>query len=343
MFFASDNASGAAPEIIAALARANEGYALSYGADDVMARVTTRIRTLFDAPEAAVYLVPTGTAANALSLAIYSQPWSAIFAHPDAHIAVDECGAPEFYTNGAKMIGVDGPQGKMTPASLAQALGRIGESGVHGVQRGMLSITNLTEAGTAYTPAEIAALTALAKAKGLPCHLDGARFANALVATGATAAEMTWQAGIDVVSFGGTKNGCMGVEAVVLFDPARAWEFELRRKRAGHLFSKHRFLSAQFEAYLTDDLWMRLATQANAMGARLAAGVVTLPGARLKHPAPANMMFPEWPVGTNDRAFAKGAMFYPMPAPSGLEGARLVSSWSTTTAEVDGLLDALRR
>lgn len=343
MFFASDNASGAAPEIIAALARANEGYARSYGADDVMARVTTRIRTLFDAPEAAVYLVPTGTAANALSLAIYSQPWSAIFAHPDAHIAVDECGAPEFYTNGAKMIGVDGPQGKMTPASLAQALGRIGESGVHGVQRGMLSITNLTEAGTAYTPAEIAALTALAKAKGLPCHLDGARFANALVATGATAAEMTWQAGIDVVSFGGTKNGCMGVEAVVLFDPARAWEFELRRKRAGHLFSKHRFLSAQFEAYLTDDLWMRLATQANAMGARLAAGVVTLPGARLKHPAPANMMFPEWPVGTNDRAFAKGAMFYPMPAPSGLEGARLVSSWSTTTAEVDGLLDALRR
>lgn len=343
MFFASDNASGAAPEIIAALARANEGYARSYGADDVMARVTTRIRTLFDAPEAAVYLVPTGTAANALSLAIYSQPWSAIFAHPDAHIAVDECGAPEFYTNGAKMIGVDGPQGKMTPASLAQALGRIGESGVHGVQRGMLSITNLTEAGTAYTPAEIAALTALAKAKGLPCHLDGARFANALAATGATAAEMTWRAGIDVVSFGGTKNGCMGVEAVVLFDPARAWEFELRRKRAGHLFSKHRFLSAQFEAYLTDDLWMRLATQANAMGARLAAGVVTLPGARLKHPAPANMMFPEWPVGTNDRAFAKGAMFYPMPAPSGLEGARLVSSWSTTTAEVDGFLDALRR
>lgn len=343
MFFASDNASGAAPEIIAALARANEGYARSYGADDVMARVTTRIRTLFDAPEAAVYLVPTGTAANALSLAIYSQPWSAIFAHPDAHIAVDECGAPEFYTNGAKMIGVDGPQGKMTPASLAQALGRIGESGVHGVQRGMLSITNLTEAGSAYTPAEIAALTALAKAKGLPCHLDGARFANALVATGATAAEMTWRAGIDVVSFGGTKNGCMGVEAVVLFDPARAWEFELRRKRAGHLFSKHRFLSAQFEAYLTDDLWMRLATQANAMGARLAAGVVTLPGARLKHPAPANMMFPEWPVGTNDRAFAKGAMFYPMPAPSGLEGARLVSSWSTTTAEVDGFLDALRR
>ena len=165
---------------------------------------------------------------------------------------------------------------------------------MHGVQRGMLSITNVTEAGTVYTPAEIAALTALARAQGLPSHLDGARFANALVATGATPAEMTWKAGIDVLSFGGTKNGCMGVEAVVIFDPAKAWEFELRRKRGGHLFSKHRFLSAQMEAYLTDDLWLRLATHANAMGARLAQGLRCV-RCTLLHPAEANMMFPEWP------------------------------------------------
>lgn len=342
MFFTSDNASGAAPEIIAAVTRANEGYARSYGADEIMARVTTQIRSLFDAPEAAVYLVPTGTVANSLALALYAQPWTAIFAHPEAHIATDECGAPEFYTNGAKLVGVDGAHGKMTPETLSAALGRIGESGVHGVQRGILSITNITEAGTLYTPAEIAALTAIARAKGLRSHLDGARFANAIAASGATPAEMTWQAGIDILSFGGTKNGCMGVEAVVMFDPAKAWEFELRRKRGGHLFSKHRYLSAQMEAYLTDDLWLRLATQANAMGARLAKGVAALPDARLLHPAPANMMFPEWAPGTNARAFARGAMFYPMPGAAGRDTARLVTSWSTTEADVDALLNALR-
>ena len=161
MFFTSDNASGAAPEIIAAVTRANEGYARSYGADDIMARVTTQIRSLFDAPEAAVYLVPTGTVANSLALALYAQPWTAIFAHPEAHIATDECGAPEFYTDGAKLIGVAGAHGKMTPESLTQALGCVGESGVHGVQRGMVSITNVTEAGTVYTAAEVAALVAV--------------------------------------------------------------------------------------------------------------------------------------------------------------------------------------
>ena len=306
-----------------------------------MDRVTAQVREVFQHPEAAVYLVATGTAANSLSLAIYTKPWSAIFAHTDAHIATDECGAPEFYTDGAKLIGVEGAHGRMTPDTLRQALGRIGDSGVHGVQRGMVSITNVTEAGTVYTPSEVAALTAVAKSKGLPCHLDGARFANALVATGATAAEMTWQAGIDVVSFGGTKNGCLGVEAVVMFDPEKAWEFELRRKRAGHLVSKHRYLSAQMEAYLTDDLWLRLATHANAMGARLAQGVAGA-GARHQHPAQANMMFPEWAMGTHQRLEAAGAAYYQMPASARMEAARLVTSWNTTEAEVDQFLAVLR-
>jgi threonine aldolase len=342
MFFTSDNASGAAPEILAAVTRANEGFAPGYGADDIMVRVTKRVREVFDHPEAAVYLVATGTAANSLALALYAQPWSAVFSHTDAHIAVDECGAPEFYTGGAKLIGVPGAHGKMTPDTLSEAIGKIGESGVHGVQRGIVSITNVTEAGTVYTPAEVATLTAIAKAKGLPSHLDGARFANALVAINTTAADMTWKAGIDIVSFGGTKNGCLGVEAVVIFDPAKAWEFELRRKRGGHLFSKHRFLSAQMEAYLQDDLWLRLATQANAMGARLAKGIEAIPDAHLTHPAPANMLFPEWPQGTHARAKAKGAAYYQIPAPNGREGARLVCSWSTTEADVDGLLGVLR-
>lgn len=342
MFFTSDNASGAAPEIIAAIARANDGFARSYGADPLMAHVTQKLRDTFEAPEAAVHLVATGTVANALALAIHCQPWAAVFAHSDAHIATDECGAPEFYTNGAKLVGVPGAHGKMTADALAQSLAHIGDSGVHGVQRGMVSITNVTEAGTVYTPAEIAALTAEARVFGLPCHLDGARFANALVATDATAAEMTWKSGIDVVSFGGTKNGCLGVEAVVIFDPAKAWEFELRRKRGGHLFSKHRFLSAQMDAYLTDDLWLRLASHANQMGARLAAGITALPGATLQHPAQANMLFPEWQIGTHDRAEAQGAAYYRMPAPEGREAARLVASWSTGESDVDDLLAALQ-
>ena len=341
MYFTSDNASGAAPEIFAALSRANEGFARSYGADDIMARVTTRLREVFEHPEAAVFLVSTGTAANSLALALYTQPWSAVFAHTDAHVALDECGAPEFYTGGAKLVGVAGDHGKMTPETLTQALGKIGESGVLGVQRGMLSITNVTEAGTVYTPAEVATLVSIAKAQGIPCHLDGARFANALVATSSTAAQMTWQAGIDIVSFGGTKNGCLGVEAVVIFDPAKAWEFELRRKRGGHLLSKHRFLSAQMAAYLEGDLWLRLATHANAMGARLARGIGAIPDAHLAHPAQANMIFPEWPCGAHARAGAAGAAYYQMPAPAGREAARLVTSWNTTEAEVDGLLAVL--
>lgn len=343
MFFASDNAAPVAPQVMAALMRANEGYARSYGADEIMARVTAQIRTLFEAPEAAVYLVATGTAANALSLALTCAPWGAVLCHRHAHVAEDECGAPEFFTNGAKLVLVEGDQGKITPATLADPLARLGGGGVHGVQPGMLTLTNVTEAGTVYTPAEIAALTALAHARGMPCHLDGARFANAIVASGATPAEMTWKAGIDILSFGGTKNGLMGVEAVVIFDPARAWEFELRRKRGGHLFSKHRYLSAQIEAYLQEDLWLHLASHANAMGARLAAGLGgSVPGAVLRHPVQANMAFAEWPEGTHARARAAGAVYYDMPAPAGREAARLVASWSTTEAEVDALLAALR-
>ncbi|WP_395006552.1 threonine aldolase family protein [Cypionkella sp.] len=340
MFFTSDNASGAAPEVMAALLQTNEGYTRGYGAEEQMARVTARLREVFEHPEAAVYLVPTGTVANSLALALYAQPWSAIFAHADAHIAQDECGAPEFYTNGAKLISVAGAHGKMTPETLTTALNRVGNGGVHGVQRGALSITNVTEAGTVYSAAEVAALTALAREQGLPSHLDGARFANALVATGATAAQMTWQAGVDVVSFGGTKNGCLGVEAVVIFDAKKAWEFELRRKRGGHLFSKHRFLSAQMEAYLQDDLWLRLAAQANAMGARLAQGLTANPDVTLRHPAPANMMFAEWSAGGHARLRAAGACYYDMPAPQGREAARLVTSFCTTPEDVDAFLAA---
>lgn len=342
MNFASDNTSGAAPEIMAALMRANDGYALGYGNDAITKRACTRLREVFEAPEAAVYFVSTGTAANALALSVYCPPWGAAFCHTHAHIAEDECGAPEFFSGGAKLVLVPGQHGKMTPEGLAATIARTGNGGVHGVQRGMVSVTNVTEAGTVYSPGEVAALAAVARAQGLPVHLDGARFANALVSSGASAAEMTWKAGVDVVSFGGTKNGCLGVEAVVMFDPAKAWEFELRRKRGGHLASKNRFLAAQMEAYLTDDLWLRLAGQANAMGAHLVEGLQQMNNVGLKHPAEANISFPHFPVGTHARAHGAGAVYYDMPPPEGREAARFVASWSTRPEDVAALLGTLR-
>jgi threonine aldolase len=349
MNFASDNSSAAAPEVLAAVAAANSGYAMPYGNDPIMDQLRARLRAVFEAPEAAVYLVATGTAANALSCAVLTEPWGAVFCHRNAHIEEDECGAPEFYTGGAKLVLVDGEHAKMAPEALRGVIAFTGRSGVHNVQRGMVSITNATENGTVYTPAEVAALCEVARGFGLPVHMDGARFANAVAATGASPADMTWRAGVDVLSFGGTKNGCMGVEAVIIFDPARAWEFELRRKRAGHLFSKHRYLSAQMLAYLEGGLWLRLAAQANAAAARLSAGIVAVPGAQLVHPTEANAVFAAFARAGHRRAQAGGAAYYLWPFDQSLEGpdderlaARMVCSWSTTAADVDAFLQLIR-
>lgn len=349
MFFGSDNTSGVPDAVLQALVRANAGYAGGYGADALMAEVTAHIREIFEAPEAAVHLVATGTAANALALATFCPPWATVFCHRVAHIEEDECGAPEFYTGGAKLVLIEGAHGKMQPDALRAAVARTGALGVHNVQRGMVSITNTSELGGVHEPAEVAALAGIAHAVGLPCHMDGARFANALVAAGCTPAEMTWKAGIDVLSFGGTKNGLLGVEAVVLFDPARSWEFQLRRKRGGHLFSKHRYLSAQMAAYLEGDLWLNLARDANDAAARLAEGLRALPGTRLLHPVDANMLFAELPMLAHRRARAAGAQYYLMPAGQAEDGpddahvrARLVTSWSTTAEDVDAFLAALR-
>lgn len=339
MYFASDNGSAVPAEILAALARANEGPARGYGADAVTARAQAAVREAFEAPEAAVHFVATGTAANALALATLTPPWGAVFCHAEAHVNTDECGAPEMFTGGAKLVAVEGAHGRITPAALAARIGGLGQIGVHTVQPASVSLTNVTEAGTVYAASEIAALAAVARDAGLPVHLDGARFANALVATGASPAEMTWKAGVDVLSFGGTKNGLLGAEAVVIFDPKRAWEFELRRKRAGHLFSKMRYLAAQFEAFLDGRLWLRLAGQANAAMARLAAGLGN--AARPLHPVEANIAFVQWAPGTHARLQSAGAVYYDWPAPAGEERARLVTSWNTTAAEVDAFLAAL--
>ena len=342
MFLASDNTGPAHPQVMEHVLAANAHYAMPYGADPVMENVRGLVRDVFEAPEAAVYLVATGTAANALALSCYCQPWQTVFCSPVAHIHEDECNAPEFYTGGAKLTLVPGTD-KMTPEALRKSIAFEEGRGVHGPQRGPVSITQVTERGSVHTLEELHALTEVAKSFGLPVHLDGARFANALVTLDCTAAEMSWKAGVDVVSFGGTKNGCMGVEAVVFFDPEKAWEFELRRKRGAHLFSKHRFLSAQMEGYLTDGLWLKAAAQANARAAQLAKGLRDK-GAGFLYEPQANMIFATFPRVTHQKLHEAGAKYYVWEGelegdnPDEMLAARLVCDWSITEEKIDQFL-----
>lgn len=344
MHFASDNSGPVHPEVLAALTEANQGYQMAYGADTLMNEVRDRIRGLFEAPGAAVYLVATGTAANSLALATLANPWETVFCAPDAHINMDECNAPEFYT-GAKLTLIPGGD-KMTPEALRQTIEGEETRGVHGPQRGPVSITQVTEWGSVYTLEELQALGSVAKDYDLPVHLDGARFTNALVALNCSPADMTWKSGVDAVSFGGTKNGLMGVEAVVFFDESKAWEFELRRKRGAHLFSKHRYLSAQMAAYLRDDLWLRSARQANANCARLAEGLRAA-GARFVNEPQANMIFADLPRKQHKRLHEAGAVYHLWGGT--LDGAdedemltcRLVCDWSIGADQIDRFLALL--
>ncbi|HYG85727.1 MAG TPA: low specificity L-threonine aldolase [Azospirillum sp.] len=292
--FRSDNVAGAAPEVVDALAQAARGTASSYGEDAWTARLKTQLAGLFET-EVAVFPVATGTAANALALAAMTPPYGAIYCHEDAHINVDECGAPELFTGGAKLVGLKGPGGKLTPATLESALAGAGRGVVHHVQPAALSLSQATESGTVYRPDEVAELSDLAHRAGLAVHVDGARFANAVVRLGCTPAELTWKAGVDALSLGGTKGGCLAAEAVVIFNPALAEDFGYLRKRGGHLLSKMRFVSAQLESWLAGDLWLRLARHANAMADRMAAGLAALPGVEVAYPVEANEVFVRLP------------------------------------------------
>ena len=348
MQFRSDNSGPAHPAVMQAMVDANADYMGSYGADDIMAGVTARVREVFDAPEAAVHLVATGTAANALALATLCPPWSTMFCTPEAHVQQDECNAPEFFAGGAKLT-LTGTADKMTADQLHAAMAAEGGRGVHGPQRGPVTITQSTELGRVYTLDEIAALCDVAHGFGQKVYMDGARLANAIVSLGCTPAQMTRAAGVDALSLGGTKNGCVGVEAVVFFDPAQAWEFELRRKRGAHLFSKHRFLSAQMEAYLRDDLWLDTARAANAACARLADRLRGLPGVDFLHEPQANALFATLPRAVHRRLRDAGAAYAlwgardaDVDAKGGPLLARFVCDWSLPEAQIDRFVDLVR-
>ncbi len=340
MNFASDNTAPVHPKIFAALESANAGHAMAYGNDAIAKRVEGQFAALFERP-CTVFPVATGTAANALSLAAMCPPWGSIYCHPQAHIDDDECGAPEFYTGGAKLVGVEGAHGKIAAQALDEALAGAGTHGVHHVLPSAVSLTNATEAGTVYSVAEISALADVAHRHKLKLHLDGARFANALVRQNASPADATWRAGVDILSFGATKNGCMAAEAIVVFDPVLAETLAFRRKRAGHLFSKMRYLAAQLEAYLDGDLWLSLARHSNALAARLAAGLAALPGTRLAHPVEANEIFvdlPETAVAALEKA---GFIVYRWNGP-GTTLLRFVVSWSSRADDADKLVATAR-
>jgi len=341
MFFASDNAGPVHPEVLTALSRTNVGYAMPYGADDAMTRVRTQLREIFEAPNAMVHLVSTGTAANSLALACMCQPYETVFCSAVAHIHEDECSAPEFYSGGAKLTIVPCAVDKMTPDDLRASIAAEGTRGVHGPQRGAVSITQVCEKGSVHSLEELKALIAVAKEFDLPVHLDGARFANAVATLGCSAAEMSWKLGVDAISFGGTKNGLMGVEAVIFFDPQKTWEFELRRKRGAHLFSKTRYLAAQMEAYLTDGLWLSSAQRANNNMARLSNGLRQIDGVSFLAEPDANMVFAMMPRAVHKRLHEGGAVYYLMQGE--LEGddpsepllCRLVCDWSISDAQID--------
>lgn len=348
MRFASDNTAGAAPEVMAAVAAANEGTALGYGRDPWTERVERRLAALFERP-CDVFLASTGTAANALALASMVPPWGSVLCHRDAHIEVDECGAPEFFSGGAKLALLEGDDAKIAPETLARALTEMGAGGVHQVQPKALSITQATEAGAVYSALEVATLAEQARGGGVAVHMDGTRFANALARTGASPADLSWRAGVDVLCLGATKNGALAAEAIICFDRSLSDALAFRRKRGGHLLSKMRFVSAQIDAWLQDDLWLRLAAHANAMADRLAAGLRDAPGVALLHPVEANLMFATIPAAAHRALRAAGAEYYLEPGwqseePDGpTVTVRLVCAWSTTEAEVDAFLGILCR
>jgi threonine aldolase len=335
MNFISDNTAAIAPEILQAIAAANQGAAHAYG-EDPWTQELDGLFSDFFATKVRVFPVVTGTAANALALATLTPCYGAILTHADAHVVRDECGAPEFMSGGARLLTVAARGGKISPEAVIDAIAANPPS-VHAMQPAVVSITQATEFGTCYTPGEIASLSAAAHAHGLSVHMDGARIANAIAFLGCSPADITWRAGVDVLSFGATKNGAMAAEAIVFLRSELARDLEQRRKRAGHLLSKMRFVSAQLAAYIRTGIWLRNAQRANALAQRIAAAAAPW----LMHPVEANELFLSLGTGRSAALRAMGFEFYDWGA-AGSGEARFVVSWDQSESDVAGLCDALR-
>ena len=348
MNFASDNWAGAHPAISEALAAHAHSFHEAYGQGELDRKVERLFCEIFER-DVAVFFVGTGTAANALSMALLNRPGGVIFAHHQAHMREDEGGAPEYLSGGARVHGVDGPLGRIDPEAFEAAIRLYPAEFVHHGQPMAVSITQSSEIGTIYSLEEIEAIAGICRAHGLPLHMDGARFANALVSLGTTPAEMTWKRGVDIVSFGATKNGCWCAEAIVVMDPSRVRDMPFLRKRAAHLFSKSRFIAAQFEAYFRDGLWLKNARHANSMAVSLAGYIRKAAAARLAWEPQANEVFAILREETAASLREREVFFYPWNAPAGFQLApgeglcRFVTSFATTMEEVEAVGGLLGR
>lgn len=342
MNFASDNWAGAHPKIAESLSRHANGFAAAYGSSELDKQVEQRFNELFER-EVAVFFVGTGTAANSLALASVNRPGGVSLCHREAHVIEDECGAPEYFTGGARLHPIDGALGRINPENLKRELKRFNPAYVHAGQPMAVTITQATEVGTLYSLDQIAEISAVCRENDLPLHMDGARFANALVSLNVSPAEMTWKQGVDIVSFGGTKNGCWCAEALVFMDPARAKDLPFIRKRAAQLFSKTRFIAAQFEAYLEDDLWLELARHSNALAQKLAALIDASSQMRLAWKPQSNEVFAIMKRTTLERLTNADAVFYNWNPPhsevdrigEGEIFTRFVTSFANTDADVE--------
>ena len=336
--FASDNSAGICPEAWGALQAANTGFAPSYGADAWTERACELIRALFERPDAQVFFVFNGTASNALCLAHLTRSYQGIICHQSAHVQTDECGAPEFFSGGAKLVGIPGDEAKLSADTVRDVLSA--RADLHFPKLRALTVSQSTEWGTFYRPSELSALSAAAHERGLLVHMDGARFANVMAAhAGSSAADLSWRAGVDVLSLGGTKNGLNTTEAVVFFDPALARDFDYRAKQGGQLASKMRFQSCQWQAVLESGAWVRHAAHANAMAHRLSTAIVAIPGVKLARPVEVNAVFIDMSAWLVDAMTAAGWHFHYMSG----AGHRLMCSWATTAADIDAFVQDLQR
>jgi threonine aldolase len=336
--FRSDNCGRAAPEIVEALVRANQGNAIGYGADALTLKLNETLSTIFETT-VRVFPIPTGTGANALALAATGTPFGAVYCSPEAHINTSECNAVGFFGSGLKVTPIGGIHGKVCPESLDTHLNNAGFGQAHKSQPVAVNLVQATDLGAVYSVDEISRISALAHGKNLTVHMDGARFANALAYLGCSPAEMTWKAGVDILSLGVTKNGGLLSDAIVVFNPEIAENIGFHLRRGGMIWSKMRFASAQVLAYVENDLWLKLARQSNAAAQRLMTGIERTPGARLIAPVQANELFVEMSANALDHLAREGVLYYRR----GPQLARFVCRWDTTEDEVNQLLTLIAR